>query len=177
VPLAEQTRDAIEQKTDLTICYFDLDNFKPYNDTYGYAKGDHVISLTAETLTQHIVPERDFIGHVGGDDFVILFESPDWAKRCEAILNAFKAHYAKWYSGEHLLQGGIHALDRQGNERFYPMLSLSIGAVSLGDFPELKTEHQLAEFASQAKSMAKKITGNSLYQLNNLNQMTIAKEA
>jgi diguanylate cyclase (GGDEF)-like protein len=167
VPLSEQTRDSIEQDRDVTICYVDLDNFKPFNDIYGYSKGDQVISLTAKTLTEHINTDIDFIGHVGGDDFIILFESPDWRQRCEQILTAFEALQPQLYNQRHLQQKGIHAVDRHGRETFYPLLSLSIGAVRLKDFSGIVLESDLAEYASKAKSMAKKITGNSVYQLAN----------
>jgi len=165
VPLSEQTRDSIEQDRDVTICYVDLDNFKPYNDIYGYSKGDQVISLTARTLTDHINTDIDFIGHVGGDDFIILFESADWRQRCKQILAAFEALHPQFYNLRHLQQKGIHAVDRHGRETFYPLLSLSIGAVRLKDFDGLLLESDLAECASQAKSLAKQISGNSLYQL------------
>ena len=165
VPISEQTRDSIEQDRDVTICYVDLDNFKPYNDIYGYSKGDQVISLTARTLTEHINTDVDFIGHVGGDDFIILFESADWRQRCEQILTAFEALHPQFYNLRHLQQKGIHAVDRHGREAFYPLLSLSIGAVRLKDFNGILLESDLAECASKAKSMAKQISGNSLYQL------------
>jgi diguanylate cyclase (GGDEF)-like protein len=165
VPISEQTRDSIEQDRDVTICYVDLDNFKPYNDIYGYSKGDQVISLTARTLTEHINTDIDFIGHVGGDDFIILFESEDWRQRCEQILTAFEALHPQFYNLRHLQQKGIHAVDRHGRETFYPLLSLSIGAVRLKDFNGILLESDLAECASKAKSMAKQISGNSLYQL------------
>lgn len=165
VPLSEHTRDLLEQGRDVTACYFDLDNFKPYNDIYGYSKGDQVISLTAKTLTEHINTDIDFIGHVGGDDFIILFESPDWRQRCEQILDAFSALHPQFYNLRHLQQKGFHAVDRHGRETLYPLLSLSIGAVRLQDFPGILAESDLSECASRAKSMAKKITGNSLYQL------------
>lgn len=165
VPLSEHTRDVIEQNRDVTVCYFDLDNFKPYNDIYGYSKGDQVISLTAQTLTAHINTDVDFVGHVGGDDFIILFESPDWQQRCEKILAAFETLHSKLYNLRHLQQKGINATDRHGHETFYPLLSLSIGAIRLHDFDSIQSETDLAESASKAKSMAKRINGNSLYQL------------
>ena len=166
VPLSEHLSEAIMQQRDVTVCYFDLDNFKPYNDTYGYSKGDKVISKTARILSELINPEIDFIGHVGGDDFIIAFESQDWEARCEQILLAFSEVLNDLYHTQHLEQGGISALDRHGQRLFYPLLSLSIGSVRLLEFDNIQDEADLAEHASQAKSAAKKIAGNSLYQLN-----------
>ena len=165
VPLNEHIQQAIQQKRHATVCYFDLDNFKPYNDTYGYNKGDKVINKTAKILSQHIDYENDFLGHVGGDDFIVIFDSKDWRTRCENMLRAFEALYSELYSETHLRQGGIQAQDRHGQQLFYPLLSLSIGAVTISDFDYLIDEADLAEHATKAKSKAKKILGNSLYQL------------
>ncbi|WP_438970578.1 GGDEF domain-containing protein [Methylophaga sp.] len=176
VPLSEHTRDVIEQGNDVTVCYFDLDNFKPYNDIYGYSKGDQVISLTAQTLTEHINTDVDFIGHVGGDDFIILFESPDWQQRCKKILTAFELLHPQLYTQQHLQEKGINATDRHGNKAFYPLLSLSIGAVRIQDFDDIQAEIDLAECASKAKSMAKRISGNSLFQFQG-NQTALGKSA
>ncbi|MCC5795863.1 MAG: EAL and GGDEF domain-containing protein [Methylophaga sp.] len=165
VPLSEQINDALKKQRDVTVCYFDLDNFKPYNDIYGYGKGDKVISKTAALLTRHVNPELDFVGHVGGDDFIVIFESADWKLRVERILRDFECLYAELYNQEHLDAGGITAQDRYGNPMFYPLLALSTGAVTVSDFATIQTEADLAEYASSAKSAAKKISGNSLYVL------------
>ncbi len=165
VPISEHTTEVIQQGRDAVMCYFDLDNFKPYNDIYGFGKGDKVIRKLAAILTAHINPEIDFIGHVGGDDFIILFESEDWQQRCNAILSALVATYPDLYTEQHLTQQGMSALDRNGNTVFYPLLSLSIGAVRILDFDTIKNEADLAEHATRAKSAAKKTIGNSLYQL------------
>ncbi|MDO8825101.1 bifunctional diguanylate cyclase/phosphodiesterase [Methylophaga sp.] len=165
VPLNEHIQQAIQQKRHATVCYFDLDNFKPYNDTYGYNKGDKVINKTAKLLSQHLDLEVDFLGHVGGDDFIVIFDSKDWQSRCKKMLKTFESLYVELYTTEHLQQGGIQAQDRHGQQVFYPLLSLSIGAVTISDFDYLRDETDLAEYATKAKSKAKKIPGNSLYQL------------
>lgn len=165
VPISEQTAEVINKKNDAVMCYFDLDNFKPYNDIYGYAKGDKVINKTAQILTKHMDPDLDFVGHVGGDDFIILFESEDWKKRCHDILLAFTQIHSELYSEQHLKEQGITSQDRHGKSMFFPLLCLSIGAVRLIDFATINNEADLAEHATLAKSKAKKISGNSLFQL------------
>ena len=165
VPISECVTDIIAQGSDAVMCYFDLDNFKPYNDIYGFRKGDNVISRTAEILTEAVDPEVDFVGHIGGDDFIILFESQDWQDRCQAILSNFTKLHPEIYSVEHLKSQGISALDRYGEKAFYPLLALSVGAVKLLDFDGIKNEVDLADYASRAKSASKKILGNSLYVL------------
>ena len=165
VPISEHTSEMLKKNRDVVMCYFDLDNFKPYNDIYGFAKGDKVIRRTAELLVSHSNPEYDFIGHVGGDDFIIFFESKDWQQRCHALLTEFTDHHSEFYNREHLEQQGMSALDRHGNTVFYPLLALSIGAVRVLEFPLIVTEADLSEYATKAKSASKKLVGNSLYQL------------
>ncbi|AFJ02887.1 diguanylate cyclase/phosphodiesterase (GGDEF & EAL domains) with PAS/PAC sensor(s) [Methylophaga frappieri] len=165
VPLTEHLCDAIAEQRDVTVCYFDLDNFKPYNDTYGFGKGDKVISQTARLLSENLDPEIDFLGHVGGDDFIIAFESHDWRSRCQLIFDAFNTLHTDLYQPQHLQQQGLYATDRNGKPVFYPLLSLSVGAVKLILFNDILNEVDLAEHASKAKSAAKKIAGHSLYEL------------
>jgi diguanylate cyclase (GGDEF)-like protein len=165
VPISEHIQDVLIEQNDAVICYFDLDNFKPYNDYYGFGKGDQVIRSTAHILLQHVDVHNDFVGHVGGDDFIILFESANWQDRCQQILTAFLSIHSELYKDTDLQANGINAQDRYGNAVFYPLLSLSIGAVRLQDFVSIKTEADLTEYASQAKSTAKKQSGNSLYLL------------
>lgn len=172
VPISQHTTEIIKQQSDVVMCYFDLDNFKPYNDTYGFGKGDKVIHETAKILSEHTDHAIDFIGHVGGDDFIILFASQDWKKRCHSMLLAFEQIKSSLYNDQHIQDGGITAQDRHGENVFFPLLSLSIGAVRLLDFDTIKNESDLVEHATKAKSAAKKIKGNSLYQLTNKNYVS-----
>ncbi len=165
VPISENITESIKNHTNAVICYFDLDSFKPYNDIYGFSKGDKVISETAKTICEAVNLEKDFVGHVGGDDFIVIFTSDDWQDRCQNILANFTALHHELYSQEHIDAGGISALDRNNNTVFYSLLSLSIGAVALSDFNTIQSEADLADLASKAKSAAKKIKGNSLFQL------------
>jgi len=165
VPISEHTREKIEQRRDVVMCYFDLDNFKPYNDIYGFSKGDKVLRSTADILVSHCDAELDFVGHIGGDDFIILFESKDWQQHCQSILASFTKLHPDLYSSQHIQQHGMSASDRNGKPVFYPLLSLSIGAVRILDFNAIKTEEDLIDCATQAKSSAKNLVGNSLYLL------------
>lgn len=172
VPISEHITDALQDKRDAVMCYFDLDNFKPYNDNYGFGKGDKVISKMAKLLLDKVDPEYDFVGHVGGDDFIVLFESRDWQQRCHQILSAFTDLHPELYSSSDLANNGINALDRYGKQTFFPLLCVSIGAVRLLDFEEIRTEADLTEHASKAKSAAKKLIGNTLFQLTKANSLT-----
>jgi diguanylate cyclase (GGDEF)-like protein len=162
VPIYECLDSLIEDQEIFYVAYCDIDNFKPYNDVYGYGEGDKVIKLIAEILCEEASSNDDFVGHVGGDDFIIIFSSPDWAQHCQNILAVFESRIGKFYNSEDSERGGIYSPSREGKERFFPTMSLSIGVVT----PNTKkfiSHHDIANLASQAKHNAKKIEGNSLY--------------
>lgn len=162
VPIYEELDYLLHEQEQFVVCYFDLDNFKPYNDTYGYEKGDKVLKGLAELLRDGIDEKRDFVGHVGGDDFILIFLSADWQSRCQAIMDKFEQRVKGCYSRKDKEQAGIWSQDRTGNHCFFPLLSLSIGCVS-PDPVTCKSHHDVATLASAAKHMAKKQTGNSMF--------------
>lgn len=160
VPIEEEINRLLQQNIVFVACYCDLDNFKPFNDHYGYSQGDEVIRSLAELLKTHIQAEMDFIGHVGGDDFIVLFCSEDWEARCQQILNEFAEQAPRFYSEQDRQRGGIHSHDRQGKAVFFDLLSLSIGAA----YPEdCRSHHCVAARATEAKKQAKRQSGNSLF--------------
>ena len=162
VPINEHIDRLLESGTRFWVCYCDLDHFKPFNDVYGYRRGDDVIQMTGSTLGEHCDPNRDFIGHIGGDDFMILFQSEDWETRCRAILDSFAANVLEFYSLEDRDRGGYLSEDRQGKKVFYSLISLSLGTIRVEPH-QYYSHHQIATLASDAKKQAKKIHGNSLF--------------
>jgi len=162
VPINEHIDDLLHSGVRFVACYVDLDYFKPFNDAYGYRKGDDVIQLTGRTLTAHCDPERDFVGHIGGDDFIILFQSEDWEERCQAILAAFGAAIPEHFSVDDCERGGYISEDRRGRKVFYALVSASLGVVKV-EPGQYYTHHQIATAAAEAKKQAKKINGNSLF--------------
>lgn len=162
VPIYEHIDQLLSEQRSFTVCYCDLDHFKPYNDNYGYTRGDEVIQKLAQILCAHIDDQYDFAGHIGGDDFILVFTSENWQERCEHILRHFERERSLFYSETDLAQGGIWGHDRQGNSVFFSLLSLSIGAVSL-TAQQCQTHHQVATLATEAKCQAKKLSGNSLF--------------
>lgn len=162
VPINEHIDRLLQSGTRFWVCYCDLDNFKPFNDVYGYRKGDDVIQLTGQILTEQCDPNRDFIGHIGGDDFMILFQSEDWETRCQAMLERFAQGIVEFYSVEDRERGGYISEDRQGKKVFYSLISLSLGAIKV-EARQYYTHHQIATAAAEAKKQAKKIHGNSLF--------------
>jgi EAL domain-containing protein (putative c-di-GMP-specific phosphodiesterase class I)/CBS domain-containing protein len=89
VPINEQIEVLLTNGVCFCACYVDLDNFKPFNDVFGYAHGDELIKLTARVLSAVADQDVDFVGHIGGDDFFMLFQSVDWERRCKQILTDF----------------------------------------------------------------------------------------
>jgi len=100
-------------------------------------------------------PRCDFVGHVGGDDFVILFQSTDWQERCHRIVAIFNEKAKELFDAEALAAGGIHAEDRHGDMRFHPCTTLCIGAVPVqpGRFDHAE---DVASAAASAKRQAKR---------------------
>ena len=110
VPISERLDELIEQGQPFTVCYCDLDHFKPYNDVYGFRKGDEVIHWTGKLLERSVDLGLDFVGHVGGDDFILIFRSPDALRRCHGTLEAFEAGRNRFFDPGDLAEGGV--LDR-----------------------------------------------------------------
>ena len=162
VPINEHIDRLIHNGVRFAACYADLDHFKPFNDVYGYRRGDDVIQLTGKMLGAHCDPDRDFIGHIGGDDFILLFQSEDWEARCNAVLAEFASVIPHYFSEEDRERGGYLSDDRRGQKVFHPLISLSLGAVRV-EPGQYASHHQIATAASDAKKQAKKIPGNCLF--------------
>ena len=162
VPINEHIEQLLLKQEAFCACYCDLDHFKPFNDVYGYRRGDDIIQMTSEVLKKHCDPKLDFIGHIGGDDFIILFRSDDWEVRCQGILHSFASAIYDFYSNEDRERGGYLSEDRQGKKVFYPLISLSLGVVK-SRLNKYYSHHQISLAASEAKKQAKKIHGNSLF--------------
>jgi diguanylate cyclase (GGDEF)-like protein len=163
IPLTQHIQRLLAGERVFAACYCDLDHFKPFNDQYGYWRGDEMILTVARVLSDEAVPTRDFVGHVGGDDFVVLFQSPDWRERCTRIRERFDALAAALYDDEDRAAGGIAAEDRHGVMRFHPLTRLSIGAV-LVDTRFTDQAEDVASAAALAKRRAKQ-SGSGFHEL------------
>jgi diguanylate cyclase (GGDEF)-like protein len=173
VPINNRINQLLTNKIPFSFGYFDLDNFKPFNDVYSYDAGDEIIKAVANTLSNHISAESGVVGHIGGDDFIVIFTCDDWLVRCENILEAFKNTVPAYYSDKDIKAGGIHTENRTGEQCFFPLVSLSIGLVDPASTSQCKSHVDIADLASEAKKMAKKISGNSLF----INQRMAAKNS
>ncbi|REG82636.1 GGDEF domain-containing protein [Marinomonas pollencensis] len=162
VPIHKEVSLRLAAKEDFYVAYFDLNDFKPFNDYFGYSKGDAVIQLVGNIIKEVVSPDGNFIGHIGGDDFVVIFRALDWEQQCRAILSRFAQEVLSFYTEETLKEGGVWTRNRQGDLLFHPILSLAIGVVNPNP-DECDNHHLVAELAAQAKKSAKQKGGNYLY--------------
>jgi signal transduction histidine kinase/GGDEF domain-containing protein len=144
------------------LSYVDLDNLKAFNDTYGYAKADGVVLQTAAILREVVAlhgGEAAFLGHVGGDDFVVV-TAPERARPvCAAAIAAFDRVIPLYYDRADRERGSIEAVDRHGVRRRFPLLSLSIATVVAGP-GRYRSHAELARAAAELKARAKRIPGS-----------------
>ncbi len=159
--------DAIEQRiynqTPFTLAYFDLNHFKPFNDLYGYAKGDAVIKLVADLLQEQCHASHCFLGHIGGDDFMVIFDDENALPICQKIASEFDVLVCDYFNAEHIRAKGYWSHDRQGKACFTPLLSIAIGLVS-PDVAHCQNAHQIAALAADAKKEAKSQTGSYVFE-------------
>lgn len=145
------------------ILYFDLDNFKAYNDVYGFANGDEIIKFTARTISKHIHEIKDidcFIGHVGGDDFVAIISPSDYDKICKDIIAEFDSEAVKFYNEEDAERGFVEVANRRGIIEQFPLTSISIAVLEVSP-DTFKTPLEIGEIAGQIKHRAKTILGST----------------
>jgi diguanylate cyclase (GGDEF)-like protein len=152
----------LQSQEPFCLAYFDLDNFKPFNDVYGFSMGDAVIQMTAKIVVELCDAEQDFVGHIGGDDFIALFRSDNWSERCNSMLERFANEVKTFFSPGDLERGGYVAENRRGEKEFHTLVSLSIGAVIVAP-RTFRSHKEIAVVATESKKMAKKVRGNSLY--------------
>ncbi len=164
VPIQQCLTRLLQQAREAVICYVDIDSFKPFNDLYGYAKGDEILLCLAQCLSERVDPARDFVGHIGGDDFLLVLGSEDWRARLNYLLEDFQGQCRRFYSSEHLEAGCFVSHNRKGQREEFPLLSLSLGVVHLHPSSCATMDAaQLAGLASEAKRQAKNVPGYSLH--------------
>jgi len=174
IPVSEHIARLLASGVSFTACYTDLNQFKPYNDQYGYWKGDQMIKLAARCISQACDPLRDFLGHVGGDDFIVLFQAPDWAARCRDIIETFNVSAPNLFNAADRERGGIMAEDRQGRPAFFALTTLSIGAVRV--HPGRYRSHEDVASAAAAAKREAKHRGAGLFELQESAAVPMAEE-
>jgi len=146
------------------FCLVDLDNFKAFSDRYGYARGSELLkgmgSILVDTVKRLGAP-NDFIGHIGGDDFVLVISMASISPLCEGIIQQFDEQITRYYDPEDVKRGFIISKDRKDKEQAFPIMTLSIAVVT-NDKRPLSSPAHIAEIAAQLKQYAKTFS-KSLY--------------
>lgn len=163
VPVNQWMDQLLDAHRAFCVGYFDLDHFKPYNDVYGYNAGDEIIKALADTLTQCVPADSGYVGHIGGDDFIVVFIGENWFQQCQNILAAFQLRVSDYYKATDVEAGGFYSEDRTGQMHFFPLISLSVGLVDSEATGQCQSHVDIADLASEAKKQAKKESGNSFF--------------
>ena len=158
-------QENINHQEKVAIAYVDLDHFKPFNDRYGFARGDEILRMLARILSNVILfrfGPRGFVGHIGGDDFVFICPLENIEEACQDIIRDFESLLPSFLDPEDWKRGYFEEKDRSGQRRRFSFPSLSIAVVPL--FPgRFKHYGEVSAVAAQVKKMAKKMPGNSYF--------------
>jgi len=145
------------------VLYADLDNFKAYNDKYGFMNGDEVIKYTANVIRDAIQKhgtKGDFLGHIGGDDFVAVVSYENAKKIGREIVKLFDTGITEFYSEEDIENGYIKILNRKGKMEKYPLMTLTVAMIS-NKYRKYNSVLELGEDGAGVKKKAKTIEGSS----------------
>lgn len=160
--IEEKLRQHIEDKSCFSLLYIDIDNFKAFNDKYGFERGDKALLLTAEILNCAIVKfdeEHSFLGHIGGDDFIIITLPTNATVMCDKIISAFSERVTALYDAEDRQAGGIVVENRQGIQVNYPLMTISIGVIT-STHHNFVNHLEISIIAAELKKKAKAIPGS-----------------
>ena len=163
VQIQTEMKKRLLNKDTFAILYFDLDNFKAYNDVYGFANGDEIIKFTARTISKHvhqIEGSDNFIGHVGGDDFVSIVGQTDYDTLCQGIINEFDKYAVDYYNEVDVERGYVEVANRRGIIEQFPLTTISIAVLEV-DSKIYKTTLEIGEVAGQIKHKAKEVLGST----------------
>ena len=159
---AEMKKRLLNQE-DFAMIYIDLDNFKAYNDVYGFFKGDEIIKFTAKTILRNVHNlelESSFVGHIGGDDFVAIVSGIDCEEACQDIIAEFDKNVINYYHEEDIERGYIEVENRKGIVEQFPIVSISVGVVEVNK-NRFRNILEIGEAGAQVKHLAKTIPGST----------------
>lgn len=167
LPIQAELKKRLLKKQEFAVLYFDLDNFKAYNDTYGFLGGDEIIKQTARIILKNVNSDENihnFVGHIGGDDFVALVTNENYESMCQNIILEFDTKILEYFSDIDRERGYLEVPNRKGVIEEFPLVSISIGIVevSKGRFHNVL---EIGEVGAQVKHLAK-VTPGSAYAIN-----------
>ncbi len=162
VRIEQELSRRVDADEPMAVLYADLNSFKAYNDHYGFLRGDDAIRVVAEALrsaASRVGDESTFVGHIGGDDFVVIIDPGEAEDMAEAIIEEFDAKVPDLYDPEDREVGYIEVEDRQGRMHRFPPVSVSIGIVT-NEKRAFEDHRHVVEVATEMKSFAKRSGGD-----------------
>jgi diguanylate cyclase (GGDEF)-like protein len=161
--IGQEIEQAVAAGGPFALVHCDLDNFKAFNDHYGFMRGDEVIRFCARCLasaTEEIGEPEAFVGHIGGDDFVALVSADKAEEFCKRVIERFDDGILDFYDTADALRGYIEVIDRRGERLAFPVVSISLGVVTNLNRP-ISSQWEASAIAVEMKEFAKKRTGSS----------------
>ena len=161
--IEKEIEKRFSEKKMFSLCHVDLDNFKPFADIYGYAWGSEVIKEVANILISHLPATNygnDFVGHIGGDDFIIISEPGKTEWICQKIIDEFDLRIKRFYSEKDRQKGFIMGKDRQGNQQIFPLITMTIAIVT-DNGTHFQGPLDMAKKAAELKEYAKTLPGSN----------------
>ena len=162
--IARHIEMVLKGDANTSVIYTDIDNFKAYNDKYGFARGDEIIRFMAELLKNSVIeaecPEA-FVGHVGGDDFILIAPSEHCANVTQNIVRNFDQDIITFYNRQDIDQRCIQAADRRGQLQIYPIMSISIAGINLS-YRRYSSYLEVNDACVEMKKMAKAMPGSTI---------------
>lgn len=158
VLINQELKRVVESKKNSIVIYVDLDNFKAFNDVYGFENGDRIICYLAQALKKY-QGKKDFVGHIGGDDFVLVTRNEDYKEQCQEMLSCFHAKADKLYREEDRKKGYIECMNRQGKWERFGLVSVTLAATKANREKYRDIEEMTEELAA-IKKQGKKTPGD-----------------
>lgn len=163
VQIQAEMKKRLAKKEYFVMLYIDLDNFKAYNDVYGFSAGDEMIKFTARTIVNNVhknEEDNNFVGHIGGDDFIAIVEDKKYEEICQGIIAEFDKGVSKYFNKEDIEKGYLEVPNRKGIVEEFPITSISIGAVEV-DVGRFNNTLEIGEVGAQVKHLSKTIQGST----------------
>lgn len=163
VQIQAELKKRLQNNEKFAVLYLDLDNFKAYNDVYGFLKGDEIIKFTARTILSqiHSLEDNDtFVGHIGGDDFIAIVSETDYESVCQSIIAEFDKNILSFFTKDDAEKGFLEVPNRRGVIEEFPLTAISIGVVDVNP-KNFKNILEIGEVGAQVKHAAKSVMGSS----------------
>ena len=160
--IEKEIQRQIEMGSEFAVCYADLDNFKAYNDHYGYMYGDKVIKLTGRIIRDVVFEScrEGFVGHIAGDDFIFVVPRDLMEQTCSWVIKTFDSIIPVKYAPEDLMRGFIYTTNRRGQLEKFPLLSISI-AVVINENQQFTHMAEMSKMLADLKKATKQLDGSN----------------